>query len=64
MKRKAIRNYLEEIGFRRIERLLKVSHLSVINRIIKSAYQIRKNEKIKTPIKIDVLELDEMCINF
>ena len=31
VKQEAIRYYLEGIGFRRIERLLKVSHVSVIN---------------------------------
>ena len=56
--------YLEEIGFRRIERLLHVNHVSVINWVRKAASQIRKDEKVKTPIKTDVLELDEMCINF
>ena len=56
--------YLEGIGFRRIERLLHVSHVSVINWVRKAASQIRKDEKVKTPIKTDVLELDEMCINF
>ena len=55
---------MEGIGFRRIERLLHVSHVSVINWVRKAANQIRKDEKIKTPIKTDVLELDEMCINF
>ena len=64
VKQEAIRYYLEGIGFRRIERLLKVSHVSVINWVRKAACQIRKDEKIKTPIKTDVIELDEMCINF
>jgi len=54
---------LEGIGFRRIERLLKISHASVINWVKKAACQIRKDEKIKTSIRTDVLELDEMCIN-
>ena len=55
---------MEGIGFRRIERLLKVSHVSVINWVRKAACQIRKDEKINTPIKTDVLKPDEMCVNF
>ena len=63
VKREAIRYYLEEIGFRRIERMLHVSHVSVINRVKKSSNEIRKNKKIVST-KTDVLELDEICTNF
>ena len=67
VKQEAIRYYLEGIGFRRIERLLKVSHVSVINWVRKAACQIRKDEKIKTPIKTDVCTgqvLVDKCIYF
>ena len=42
-KREAIRYYLEGIGFRRIERLLGVSHVSVINWVKKAAEKLKKN---------------------
>ena len=64
IKQETIKYYLEGIGFRRIERLLHVSHVSVINWVRKAASQIRKDEKVKTPIKTGVLELDGVCINF
>ena len=63
VKQEVIKYYLEGLGYRRIERLLKISHASVINWVKKAACQIRKDEKIKTSIRTDVLELDEMCIN-
>ncbi len=64
VKREALRYYLEGIGFRRIERLLGVSHTAVI-------YWVKKaGEKIKNIVfegrkteKVDVLEFDEMCVN-
>ena len=45
MKQKAIKYYLEGNGFRRIERLLHVSHVSVINWVKKAADEIRKQRK-------------------
>ena len=62
VKRQAIKYYLKGNGFRRIERLMHVSHVSVINWVKKAAENIRKNENLKNR-KVDVLELDEMCIN-
>ena len=65
VKREALRYYLEGIGFRRIERLLEISHTAVIywvkkagEKIKEIAFEERKAEKV------DILELDEMCINF
>ena len=65
VKRDALRYYLERIGFRRIERLLWVRHTAVIywgkkagEKIRDIAFEGRKTEKV------DVLELDEMCVNF
>ena len=65
VKREALRYYLEGIGFRRIERLLGISHTAVIywvkkagEKIKEIAFEERKAEKV------DILELDEMCINF
>ena len=55
--------YMEGIGFRRIERLLHVSHVSVINWVRKAAKKIRDSET-KEERTTDILELDEMCINF
>lgn len=43
IKREAIRYYLEGIGFRKIERLLKISHVSVINWVKKEAEKLKKN---------------------
>ena len=54
---------MKGIGFRKIERLLNVNHVSVINWVKKSANEIRKSKKILST-QPDVLELDEMCINF
>ena len=62
IKRKAIQLYLEGIGFRRIERILKVSHVSVIN-WVKNAGAKLENVPKKDE-KVEVLELDELCINF
>ena len=39
-----------------------ISHVSVINWVKKAAENIRKNTVIKNR-KVDVLELDEMCVN-
>ena len=66
VKRKAIKYYLEGLGFRQIERLMHVSHVSVINWVKKAAKEIRKEEdkEEKQKIKTEVIELDEMCINF
>ena len=54
---------MEGIGFRRIERLLHISHVSVINWVRKAAKKIRDSE-LKEDKTTDILELDEMCINF
>ena len=61
IKLKAIKYYLERNGFRRIERLMGVSHVSVINWVKKFASKI-KNIPKKCE-KVDVLELDEMCLS-
>ena len=62
IKQQAIQYYLEGNGFRRIERLMHVSHVSVINWVKKVAGNIWKNTVIKNR-KVGVLELDEMCVN-
>ena len=61
IKRKAIQLYLEGNGFRRIERILKVSHVSVINWVKKAG--AKSDEIPKKDEKVEVLELDELCIN-
>ena len=61
IKRKAIQLYLEGNGFRRIERILKVSHVSVINWVKKAGSKLEKIPKKDE--KVEVLELDELCIN-
>ena len=61
IKRKAIQLYLEGHGFRRIERILKVSHVSVINWVKKAGAKL--DEIPKKYEKVEVLELDELCIN-
>ena len=64
-KREALKYYMEGLGFRQIERLMHVSHVSVINWVKKAAEELRRVEKEKKVEKeIKVLELDEMCISF
>ena len=48
-------------GFRRIERILKVSHVSVINWVKKSGAKLEKVPKKDE--NVEILELDELCIN-
>lgn len=61
-KKEALRYHNEGIGFRRIERLLGMSHTSVINWVKKASEQIQEIIKErKTEEKVEVLELDEMC---
>ena len=62
IKRKAIQMYMEGNGFRRIERILKVSHVSVINWVKKAGAKLE--EVPKKDEKVEILELDELCINF
>lgn len=61
VKRKAIQLYLEGNGFRRIERLMNVSHVSVINWVKKAGIELEKVPKKDE--KVDVLELDELCVS-
>ena len=61
IKRKAIQLYLEGNGFRRIERILKVSHVSVINWVKNAGAKL--DEIPKKYGKVEALELDELCIN-
>ena len=61
IKRKAIQLYLEGNGFRRIERILKVSHVSVINWVKNAGAKL--DEIPKKYGKVEVLELDELCTN-
>ena len=66
-KREALKYYTEGLGFRQIERLMHVSHVSVINWVKKAAKELRKVEEEKSNKKeteIEVIELDEMCISF
>ena len=53
---------MEGNGFRRIERILKVNHVSVINWVKKAGAKL--DEIPKKDEKVEVLELDELCINF
>ena len=51
-------------GFRQIERLMHVSHVSVIDSLKKAAEELRRvEEEKKSEKEIEVLELDEMCIS-
>ena len=61
IKRRAIQVYLEGNGFRRIERILKVSHVSVINWVKKVGAKLEKAPKKDE--KVEILELDELCAN-
>ena len=57
LKRQALQLYLEGLGFRSIGRFLKISHVSVYNWIKHFGENL---EKIRSPHKIQVVELDEM----
>ena len=46
-KRKALKYYTEGLGFRQIERLMNVSHVSVINWVKKAAEKLRRVEEEK-----------------
>ena len=61
IKRKVIQLYSEGNGFRRIERILKVSHVSVINWVKKAGAKLEKVPKKYE--KVEVLKLDELCVN-
>ena len=61
IKLKAIKYYLEGNGFRRIERLMGVSHVSVINWVKQFASKFKNIPKNYE--KVDILELDEMCVS-
>ena len=51
---------MEGDGFRRIERILKVSHVPVINWVKKAGAKLEKVSKKDE--KVEVLELDELYI--
>ena len=61
IRRKVIQLYLEGNGFRSIERILKVSHVSVINWVKKAGAKLE--EVPKKDEKVEVLELDKLCVN-
>ena len=60
IKQKAIKYYLEGNRFRRIQRLISISHVSVINQVKQFVYKF-KNIPKKCE-KIDAL-LDEICVS-
>ena len=62
IRRKAIQLRLEVNCFRMLERILKVSHVSVINWGKKAGENLETVPKKDE--KVEVLELDELCINF
>jgi len=51
--------YLEGLGFRSIERILKVSHVSVMNWVRRYGEEL---EELKCDKRLDVIEMDEMHI--
>ena len=58
LKKQAINLYLEGLGFRSIERILKVSNVSVLNWVKKFGKEI---ETIREPEKeIEIVEMDEL----
>ena len=58
LKKQALNLYLEGLGFRSIERILKVSHVSVLNWVRKFGKEI---EAIREPEKdIEMIEMDEL----
>ena len=61
IRRKAIQLCLKGNGFRRIERILKVSHIYVINWVKNAGAKLEKVPKKDE--KVEVLELDDLCVN-
>jgi len=61
IKLKAIKYYLVGNGFIRSERMMGVSHVSVINWVKQLASKFKNIPKRCE--KVDVLELDEMCVS-
>ena len=58
LKKQAINLYLEGLGFRSIERILKVSNVSVLNWVKKFGQEI---EAIREPEgEIEIIEMDEL----
>jgi transposase len=58
LKKQAVNLYLEGLGFRSIERILKVSHVSVLNWVKKFGKEI---EAIREPEReIEIIEMDEL----
>ena len=62
IRRKAIQLYLAGNGFRKFESILEVSHVSVINWVKHAGTKLE--EVPKKDEKVDVLELDELFVNF
>ncbi len=61
IKRKATQIYMEGNGFGGIERILKVSHVSVISLAKKADAKLEKVPKRDE--KVEIVELDELCIS-
>ena len=57
---RAIQLYLEGMGFRSIERILGVSHVSVMNWVKKLGKSIDQMKK-PYPTEFKVVEMDELC---
>ena len=57
--KKCLKLYLEGMGFRAIERIVGVSHVSVINWVKKYGDVLKKVES--SGQNIDAVELDELC---
>ena len=57
IKKMALLLYLEGLGFRSIERLLKVSHVSVMNWVKRFGEEL---EELKCDNRLDLIEMDEM----
>ncbi|GMT49997.1 MAG: hypothetical protein IEMM0008_1536 [bacterium] len=57
IKRIALILYLERLGFRSIERILKVSHVSVMNWVKRYGEEL---EELKCDKRLDVIEMDEI----
>ena len=60
MKRKAIKYYLEGIGFRRIGRLLEISDVTVLYWVRSLGRRLAASGLPKTG-PVDLMELDELC---
>jgi len=61
MQRQALYLYLEGMSFRSIERLLGISHVTVLKWVRRWGKAIQRLRKKQKPVKVEEVEIDELC---